>query len=213
MDSFRPLDMDFYHQDVNEVAQLLLGKYIAIAKGSDHYTLSMIVETEAYDFPDDKGSHTYQGKRSPRNESMYKAAGSAYVYKCYGTNDMLNIVVGPEDMGKAVLIRAIQPIVGLALMQHRRNLAYDDHRLTGGPGKVCKALGITKALHDGIDLSDHQSTITVVEMEGGSLLPYISTPRVGMSKYVADSSNWAYRYYTEETKYVSRPLRVWYEWG
>lgn len=213
MDSFKPLDLDFYHQDVTTVAQLLLGKYIAVDQGSELFTLAKIVETEAYDYPDDKGSHTYQGRRSPRNESMYKAAGSAYVYKCYGTNDMLNIVVGPEGIGKAVLIRAIQPIIGLALMHERRGMTHNDYRLTGGPGKVCQALGITKALHDGIELINLKSPIALLMDENAKPHAYVSTPRVGMSIYVAESSNWAYRYYTIDTKYVSRPLRVWYEWG
>lgn len=210
MDNLIALDQDFYHQDVIEVAKQLLGTYIRVS--SDQETLlAKIIETEAYDFPLDRGSHTYGGKRSPKNEAMYAEGGTAYVYKCYGYHDMMNVVVGPKDIGKAVLIRAVEPVTNIEIMQRKRGILGNHHLLTGGPGKVCHALGINKVTHNGITI-DSKSTIALFKGDHQDPNMIVATPRIGMSKHVAESSNWLYRFYIEGNPYVSRPLKLSYNW-
>lgn len=198
---------DFYLRPVTVVAQELLGKVI-ITNVDGFYTKSLIVETEAYEYPYDKGSHTYMHKRTPKNESMYLPGGHLYVYKCYGVHDMMNVVAEEEGSGTAVLIRAIEPLEGIEIMQKRRNCNRNDHTLTGGPGKVCEALGIRKH-HDALNLRDGDSDVLIISY---NINPnhICVCPRVGMSKRVAECANYPYRYYIH-SRYVSRPLNVCYQ--
>ncbi len=202
------LPLDFYLRPVTRVAQELLGKTI-ITNIDSHYTESIIVETEAYEYPHDKGSHSYNNKRTPKNESMYLQGGHTYVYKCYGVHDMLNIVAEPEQIGTAVLIRAVEPINGIEIMQQRRKTNTINHILTGGPGKVCEALGINKE-HDALLLIQENTTIQILD-NAYQFKHHCNCPRVGMSHRVGDCANYPYRYYLN-SKFVSRPLSVFYHY-
>jgi DNA-3-methyladenine glycosylase len=201
------LPTDFYLRPVTIVAQELLGKVI-ITCIDGHYTKSLIVETEAYEYPFDKGSHTYLHRRTPKNESMYLKGGHLYIYTCYGIHDMMNIVTEDENSGTAVLIRAVEPIEGLEIMQKRRNCFKNDHTLTGGPGKVCEALGIKKQ-HDALKLNGSQSEILIISHTDNPSYLCVC-PRVGMSSRVAECANYPYRYYIN-SRCVSRPLSVFYQ--
>jgi DNA-3-methyladenine glycosylase len=202
------LPLDFYLRPVTQVAQDLLGKTI-ITNIDGHYTESIIVETEAYEYPHDKGSHTYNHRRTPKNESMYLTGGHTYIYKCYGVHNMLNIVAEPEHIGTAVLIRAVEPVVGLEIMHKRRNINTFNHHLTGGPGKVCEALGINKD-HNGLSLSHKNTDIQILD-NTYQYKHHCNCPRVGMSQRVGDCANYPYRYYLN-SKFVSRPLSVYYHY-
>ena len=197
---------DFYLRPVTIVAQELLGKVIRTCIDGQ-ITESLIIETEAYEYPNDKGSHTYNHKRTPKNQSMYLKGGHIYVYKCYGVHDMLNIVAEEENKGTAVLIRAVEPISGTQIMKQRRKIDFIDHRLTGGPGKVCEALGIEQ-IHDGLPLIPENIAIQIMD-KSYSFPYYCNCPRVGMSSKVAECANYPYRYYVK-SKFVSRPLNVLY---
>lgn len=196
------LSKDFYRQqDVVSVARHLLGKHIySLVDGQ--LTGGIIVETEAYRGPDDRGSHAYNGKRTARNEMMYNAGGLVYMYICYGIHDMLNIVTGEEGISHAALIRAIQPIEGIDIMRHRRALFDKDLRLCQGPGSLAKSLGLSK-IHNGVDLqgnviwlTDEKHTYTDEQV--------VCSARVGMNfDGLYKAIPW--RFYVKGNQYVSRP--------
>lgn len=196
------LPVEFYRQDdVVSVARQLLGKHLySFVDGQ--LTGGVIVETEAYRGPEDRGSHAYNGKRTPRNEMMYQAGGVAYMYICYGIHDMLNIVTGIEGISHAALIRAIEPTEGLEVMRIRRGIFDQDGRLCRGPGALAKSLGLTK-LHNGVDLQ--KDTIWLTD-EG---LNYrddqvVSSARVGMN-FDGPYKSIAWRFYVRGNAFVSRP--------
>lgn len=134
--------------DVVEVAQRLLGCRLATVFDGEP-TEILITEVEAYGGVGDPASHAFRGP-TPRNASMYEAAGTLYVYRSYGIHWCANLVTGPKGEASAVLIRGGHPIVGIDRMRGRRGRT--DH-LTDGPGKVCAALGITGD-DDGTSLVD-----------------------------------------------------------
>lgn len=136
------LDPNFFNRDAIEVAQVLIGVELTFDGAG-----GLIVETEAY-LPHDPASHSFRGL-SERNRSMFGPAGRAYVYRIYGMHWCLNIVCRP---GSAVLIRALQPTVGLKTMQLRRGMQ-DIRLLCAGPGRLCQALAIDKE-QDGAPLTE-----------------------------------------------------------
>ena len=131
----RLLPQSFFARDALIVARGLLGKLVR--RGPVTLRIS---ETEAYRWPHDSANHCRMG-RTPRNEPMWGPAGHAYVYLCFGLHHMLNVVTGAPGEGEAVLIRACEPISGLAQITARRGGKRGPALLTG-PGKVGQALAI-----------------------------------------------------------------------
>ena len=108
------LSASYYQQlDVLWLAQDLLGKVIVSDIGGFR-TEAIITETEAYRAPEDKASHAYGNKRTNRTETVFCTGGQAYVYLCYGIHHLCNVVTGPRDTPHAILIRAVEPTVGIA---------------------------------------------------------------------------------------------------
>jgi len=141
------LPRDYYQSlDVVKLSQGLLGKFI-VTEQNGLRTAGMIVETEAYRGAEDRASHAYNNRRTQRTETMFAQGGVAYVYLCYGMHHLFNVVTGPKDCPHAVLVRAIEPIEGIAFMLERRGMQQLHPRLTAGPGSLSKALGITTALN------------------------------------------------------------------
>jgi DNA-3-methyladenine glycosylase len=127
----------FFNQPTIALARALLGKYLVCGK-----LRGKIVETEAYLYRDDPGCHASRGL-TPRNAPMFGSAGRTYVYLIYGMYHCLNIVSGKEGDGEAVLIRALEPVEGIELMQKRRKTKKLEN-LCNGPGKLTQAFGINK---------------------------------------------------------------------
>lgn len=149
------LPQSFYDRDdVVQIARELLGK-IVVSNINNDVTSGRIVETEAYVGITDKASHSFGGRRTPRNEHMYAAPGTAYIYICYGMHHMLNVVTNKEGIPDAVLIRALEPMEGIDIMLRRTGKKKLDNSLSKGPGNVGKALGIFKH-NSGIFLMDNQ---------------------------------------------------------
>lgn len=138
------LPQSFYdREDVVQIARELIGK-VVVSHINGVYTSGRIVETEAYVAITDRSSHSFGGRRTPRNEHMYAAPGTAYIYICYGMHQMLNVVTNKTGIPDAILIRAIEPLEGISAMLKRTGKKEFTHTLTRGPGNVGKALGIFK---------------------------------------------------------------------
>ena len=145
------LPLSFYQQeDVLEISRQLLGKYL-LTHFDNHLTGGMIIETEAYRAPEDRASHAYGMRRTKRNEVMCQAGGICYVYLCYGLHSLFNVVTNQEGVPHAILIRAIQPTIGIETMLTRRQKQKVDRHLAGGPGTLAQALGIQQS-HNGLSL-------------------------------------------------------------
>lgn len=151
----------FLREDTISIARDLLGKLIVVPDENGRRVSGMIVETEAYLGVIDRAAHSYNGRRTPRNEATYLKGGHAYVFFIYGMYYQLNVVTGPADHPHVVLIRAVEPVDGIEKMRERRGFLSEpgasgvlvatgsrrDKNLTSGPGKLCIALNIDKTLN------------------------------------------------------------------
>ena len=179
-----------FGDDSARVARLLIGAMLLVDGVGGR-----IVETEAYDV-EDPASHSFSGP-TPRNASMFGPPGHAYVYRSYGIHWCLNLVCREAGHGAGVLIRAIEPLHGLAQMRARRGLE-DARMLCAGPGRVGQALGITRA-HDGLPLN-----AAPFALEAAHEAPKVLVgPRVGISKAV----DVPWRFGLAGSAYLSRPFR------
>lgn len=156
----------------------------------------VIVEAEAYD-RDDPASHSHRGP-TPRNAAMFGAIARAYVYRIYGVHWCLNVVCGDPGSGQAVLIRALEPTLGLDQMCARRGTA-DPRALCSGPGKLCQALGVTDE-HDHAPLGAAPFRLEPPAGPPGDIL---TGPRIGLTKGV--ETPW--RFGLDGSAFLSRPMR------
>ncbi len=196
------LPITFYqNDDVVVLSEKLLGKHLFTFIDGE-LTGGIIVETEAYRGPEDLGSHAYNHRRTQRNEIMYAHGGVVYMYICYGIHDMLNIVTGTEGESHAILIRALQPTVGLDIMRLRRGFDNDDRRLCKGPGALAKALGLNKSFN-GVSLTGDEIWIEENGPEVSAEL-IIACPRIGLN-IVEPYKSIPWRFYIKGNKYISRP--------
>jgi DNA-3-methyladenine glycosylase len=193
----------YLSNNVVGIARNLIGKYL-FTRINGIVTGGYIVETEAYNGVIDKASHAYGNRLTPRTQTMFAHGGVAYVYLCYGIHEMLNVVTSVEGQPHAVLIRAVNPTVGLDEMLYRRNMAVVKPNITAGPGSVGKALGISRKLN-GISF---QSDELWIEDQGLTFTDeqIAAVPRVGVA-YAAEDALLPYRFYVKGNVYVSKPNR------
>ncbi len=199
------LDRDFYLRDTLIVARDLLGKELVHHTGGLK-VVGRIVETEAYTGPGDKGSHSYGGRRTGRNEVMYHMGGTAYVYLIYGMYHCFNVVTEGLDEPAAVLVRAVEPVEGVEFMYGARynssSAALSSRQKTGlcnGPGKLCIAMNISRS-ENGLDLCDSRLYIREAFNEPFSIK---SSPRINID-YAGEYKDKPWRFYIEGNSYVSK---------
>ncbi len=167
------LKRSFYTANSVEVAKKLLGCVI-VHRTKKGIMRAKIVETEAYRGTNDPGSHAFR-KKTKRNEIMFKEPGKAYVYFCYGFHEMLNFVTEPYGKAGAVLIRAVEPLTGIDIMEKNSG---KKENLTNGPGRLTKALGISRK-HNGIDIT--KGNLKVLS-RGKEKFKILCGPRIGIKQ-------------------------------
>ena len=138
------LKRSFYdRKDVVKIARELLGK-ILVTQMDGVRSSGRIVETEAYAGFGDRASHAFGGRRTARSEHLYGVPGTIYVYICYGMHPLFNVITNKKDIPHGVLIRALEPLEGLELMQERTGKFSSDYTITKGPGNLSRAMGMSK---------------------------------------------------------------------
>jgi DNA-3-methyladenine glycosylase len=196
----RRLNKNFYKRELLTVAKELLGK-VLVKKDENKILAGRIVEVEAYNGETDAAAHTYKGK-TKRNEVMFNEGGLLYVYFSYGAHHCCNVVTGIEGKGTAVLIRAVEPAVGIETMiQNRfnRELLNDKEifNLTSGPGKVCSAFSINKN-HLGIDLTGDNIYLLNSKLKKHEQIDV--SKRIGITRSV----DLQWRFFIKGNPYLSR---------
>jgi DNA-3-methyladenine glycosylase len=179
------LDAAFFDRETVRVARDLLGK-VLVREVDGHQIWGRLVEVEAYLGPEDLASHSSGGRRSPRNEVMYGPPGHAYVYFTYGMHHCLNFVTRPAGVPQAVLVRALEPGPGVGRC--------------GGPGLVCRALDIDRALN-GVPLAP---PVLYLVDDGARKRRVVATPRIG----IYNAGDWQERAlrFCWDSPHLSRPL-------
>ena len=199
------LQRSFYElPDVTAIARELLGKII-VTHFDNQYTAGRIVEAEAYNGAVDRASHAYGNRRTPRTQVMFGKPGSAYVYLCYGIHHLFNVVTNREGVPHAVLIRAIEPLQGIDVMQERTRKKILDNTLTRGPGNVSKALGIF-TYHTGFDLLESEIKIADDGLRYRKK-DVVITKRIGV-EYAGPDALLPYRFIVKDNPYVSGKTRI-----
>ncbi|MCS7131574.1 MAG: DNA-3-methyladenine glycosylase [Hadesarchaea archaeon] len=184
----------FYERDAAMVARDLLGK-ILVHREREGVTSGVIVETEAYYGEGDPASRASKGRTS-LNEIMWARGGLAFIYMVHG-NWLFNVIAEPEGVPGAVLVRALEPSEGIELMRKRRQTK-NDLELTSGPGKLTKAMGISRR-HHGMDLTDANGELVITRGKRGKF-QIASSHRIGVSSDLRRKL----RFYIEGNPFVSR---------
>ena len=153
-----------------------------------------------YQAPEDKASHAYANKKTPRTETFYLKGGVAYVYLCYGIHSLFNVITNVENVPHAVLIRAVEPILGIDTMLERRNKTKLDYTITKGPGALAQAMGISR-LHNAVSLLS--DTVWLAEGEDDQKFNIQSGARVGVG-YAQEYAEKPWRFWVAGSPYVSR---------
>lgn len=199
------LPLSYYsNQDVLFLARDLLGK-VLFTEIDGETTAGIIVETEAYFGVKDKASHAYGGRRTDRTETLYSHGGVSYVYLCYGIHHLFNVVTSVEDEPHAVLVRAVEPLIGKEIMEFRRNMPASKPSISAGPGSAAKALGIDRSFNrkklteNEIWIEDHGIVYQPDEI--------ISGPRIGVA-YAEEDALLPWRFFVKGNKYVSKPNKA-----
>ncbi len=190
-----------YEGGAAEVAPRLLGKLLC-HETQEGLSAGMIVEVEAYCGVEDDAAHSFGGRRTARTEAMFGPPGHAYVFSIYGMHRCFNVVTAREGDPQAVLIRALEPVEGLALMAARRGTD-DPLLLCSGPGRLCQALDIAMAQY-GLDLRGEELYLS--EYRDFSPAEICVSPRVNVD-YAEAWRDAPLRFFLKDSPYVSRVPR------
>jgi DNA-3-methyladenine glycosylase len=185
------LERSFYDRPAKQVARSLLGKVLVHGEAA-----GIIVETEAYLGGNDLASHSARGL-TPRTKVIFGPPGHAYVYFIYGMYECLNLVCEPEGQPGCVLVRALEPVGGIDLMQKRRPKARKVEDLASGPGKLTLAMGITRA-QNGADVT--KGLLVVREPAEKRKVEVAVTPRIGITQ----CADLPLRYVIRGNRFVSK---------
>ena len=192
-----PLPVTFYNRPVVEVARDLLGTQL-VRTTRDGVTRGRIVEVEAYLASDDSACHSFRG-RTKKNASMFGPPGHAYVYAIHA-RWCFNVVTEPADVASAVIIRALEPLAGVPLMQTRRGIE-KLHDLARGPARLCEAFSIDRVL-DGWDLSLGRELWIACDPDfSPQEYPIAVSPRIGISS----AKTLPLRFFLRGSRFVSGP--------
>ncbi|MDY0217523.1 MAG: DNA-3-methyladenine glycosylase [Bacteroidales bacterium] len=189
------LPKSFYLQeDVVSIARQLIGK-VLYTNIDGIITAGIISETEAYEGTTDKASHAFGNRRTKRTETMFAEGGIAYVYLCYGMYELFNVVTNIKDIPHAVLIRGIIPYEGLEAMAQRRGVEKIKQKDVNGPGKLSKALSISRDLNE----FDLNSDVIWIEDKGVQIdyNQIVTDKRIGIN-YAEEDALLPYRFFLNE---------------
>lgn len=200
------LKNDFFKRDTVEVAKSLIGKKI-IRNISGNFFCAKIVETEAYLGLEDRACHSYGGRITDRNRTLYLPGGHIYVYLIYGMYDLLNIVTRDEEHPEAVLIRGVEPLENLdEISKNRFGKAYEElstyqrKNLSNGPGKLSMAIGINRSLNGKVLSKDY---LYIGEGEEVPEKDLVITKRIGID-YAGEDADLPLRFCLRDNPYVSK---------
>ena len=200
----RPLPRKFYLTDAVTLAKAFLGKRL-IHDSAEGVTSGRIVETEAYAGYHDAACHSYRRsgpEGNHRTNIMFARGGYAYVYLIYGMYHCFNVVAAGAGEPEAVLIRALEPLTGIPLMEKRRQITGAVKKLCSGPGKLCGAMGITRE-HYGLDLC-RRSELVIADSD--QVIPpetIRTTPRINVD-YAGEAADYPYRFLLADNPFLSR---------
>src|SRR5687768_3663012 len=199
-----PLERPYFNRPTDQVARDLLGVWV-VHSAPEGLSGGRIVETEAYGGPDDLASHARAG-RTRRTAPMYGPVGHAYVYLIYGMHECLNVVAYHGSAAGAVLLRALEPVIGVDLMRLRRRREGDaDFKLCAGPARLCQAMAVDRAL-DAHDLTSGAQLWISEGTQGSESLGRITEgTRIGVDYAGADWSARPLRFWLAGNPSVSRP--------
>ncbi|MBQ3404921.1 MAG: DNA-3-methyladenine glycosylase [Oscillospiraceae bacterium] len=192
----KALPREFYDGCTVDIARALLGKKL-VRTTDEGVTAGYIVETEAYMGKADPAAHSYKGM-SERVRVQYGPQGMSYIYMIYGAHYCFNITTGPIGRPEAVLVRALEPCEGLELMEKRRRTT-KLFSLCSGPGKLCKAMDITKAQY-GTDLCNIHSGLYICE----GIVPEktVASKRINID-YAGEAKDWLWRFTIDGNPHIS----------
>jgi DNA-3-methyladenine glycosylase len=198
--SAAPLEAGFFRRPTLAIARDLLGK-VLLHETPEGRVAGRIVEVEAYLGVRDRAAHTYGGRRTPRNASMWGPGGRVYVYFTYGMHHCVNVVTREEGRPEAVLLRALAPLEGEDGMRARRGVGAEvpTWRLARGPGNLCRAMRIDRAL-DGADLASSALRLLAAPRVPAALVA--RGPRIGVA-YAGPDALRPYRFWIRDEPAVS----------
>ena len=193
---YTPVDQSFFEMPGLELAQQLLGQYI-VHEHSTGLLVARIVETEAYQGPGDRAAHSFGNRRTKRTEIMFGEAGFVYTYQMH-THTLINVVAGPVGTPHAILIRAVEPVLGHEQMQKNRGMHLKEKDWTNGPGKLTKALGITADYY-----GHHWTQQPLFIAEGNRVEKVVAGPRVGIGNS-GEAVDYPWRFHEKDNLFVSK---------